>query len=479
MLASEKLLQSINAHRLPARNHSLLSHPLFSKPSRTILCFVALAMTLYLLPGLQRWRLLLPANAVSVLSKSSPPTIPSSVVQQSDAVAPAEARPGEIEDPSGKAMNHFFAALQKTESGTGRVIISHYGDSPITGDGITSTVRRRLQLRFGDAGHGFVLTARPWGWYNHLGVKHNASGWESDPMFISRGDHLFGFGGASFTASAAGATASFSTADEGEVGRTVSSFDIYFLAQPGGGDFDVAVDGAQSSRVSTRSDAVRSGFHQVNVPAGAHTLAIKTVGNGEVRMFGVVLENGSRGVQYDSLGDNGAFVGLLADYLNEAHWTEQLRHRHPDLVIINYGTNESEFENWPMDKYERDTKEVIRRLRAALPDASILFVSPMDRGLRGKGGAIITRPMIPKLVAAQRRFAAENGCAFFDTFTAMGGEGTVAKWREARPRLMGGDFTHPTWEGSEIVGSLIHDAIIRAYDNYKQQPVTKKSPLAE
>ncbi len=479
MLASEKLLQSISAHRLPARNHSLLSHPLFSKPSRTILCFVALAMTPYLLPGLQRWRLLLPANAISVLSTSPQPATNSSAAQQSNVVVPAEARPGEIEDPSGQAMDHFFTALRKTENGTGRVIISHYGDSPITGDGITSTVRRRLQLRFGDAGHGFVLTARPWGWYNHIGVKHDASGWESDPMFISRGDHLFGFGGASFTTNAAGAVATFSTADEGEVGRTASSFDLYFLAQPGGGDFDVAVDGAQSSRVATRSDAVRSGFHQVTAAAGAHTLTIRTVGNGEVRMFGVALENGSRGVQYDSLGDNGAFVGLLADDMNESHWTEQLRHRQPDLIILNYGTNESEYENWPMDKYERDTKEVIRRIRAALPEASILFVSPMDRGIRGKGGAIITRPTIPKLVAAQRRFAAENGCAFFDTFTAMGGAGTVAKWREARPRLMGGDFTHPTWEGSEIVGSLIHDAIIRAYDKYQQPAVAKKTPLAE
>src|SRR5438046_2487853 len=186
-----------------------------------------------------------------------------------------------------------------------------------------------------------------------------------------------------------------------------------------------------------------------------------------VRMFGVVLESGSRGIQYDSLGDNGAFVGLLADYMNESHWTEQLRHRRPDLVILNYGTNESEYENWPMDKYEKDTKEIIRRIRAALPEASILFVSPMDRGIRGKGGSIITRPTIPKLVAAQRRFAAENGCAFFDTFTAMGGEGTVARWREARPRLMGGDFTHPTWDGSEIVGPLTHDALISPSEKHK------------
>ena len=32
---------------------------------------------------------------------------------------------------------------------------------------------------------------------------------------------------------------------------------------------------------------------------------------------------------------------------------------------------------------------------------------------------------------------------------------------------MGGDFTHPTAQGAEIVGTLIYDAIMRAYEEYK------------
>jgi hypothetical protein len=122
-----------------------------------------------------------------------------------------------------------------------------------------------------------------------------------------------------------------------------------------------------------------------------------------------------------------------------------------------------------MDQYERDTKEAIRRIRAALPDVSIMLAGPMDRGARGAGGTIITRPMILKLVSYQRRIAAKTGCAFFDTFTAMGGEGTVARWYEARPKLMGGDLTHPTAQGAEIVGTLIYEAMIDAYEEYKQK----------
>ena len=198
-------------------------------------------------------------------------------------------------------------------------------------------------------------------------------------------------------------------------------------------------------------------------------MTIRTAGNGEVRLFGVALETNRRGVQYDSLGVNGAFIGLLAHYIDEQHWAEQLRHRRPDLVIIGYGANESQFERLPMDQYERDTKEVIRRIRQALPDASIMFVGPMDRGMRGPGGGIITRPMIPRLIAYQRRIAGETGCAFFDTYSAMGGEGTVARWHESKPKLMGGDLTHPTAQGAEIVGALIFDAIVKAYEEYKDK----------
>lgn len=438
---------------------------IFSKTARTVALFSLLAALPYTMPALSRYRIVnLQTGEASVSDLSEPQT----VERAGEAETKSRMIPGEIEDATGRALDNFFAALLKTEIESGQTRISHYGDSPITNDGITSTVRRKLQLKFGDGGHGFILATKPWAWYQHAGVAHEAAGgWATDPMFISRGDHLYGLGGATAKTDAADATAVWATASEGEVGRAVSSFDIYYLAQPSGGDFELEVDDKHYGRVSTASDQIRSGFHRVEVDKDAHRLILRTAGNGEVRLFGAALENAGRGIQYDSLGVNGAFIGLLAHYLDEQHWAEQLRHRRPDLVIIGYGANESQFERLPMDQYERDAKEVIRRIRAALPAASIMFIGPMDRGMRGPGGGIITRPMIPRLIAYQRRIAAETGCAFFDTYTAMGGEGTVARWHEARPKLMGGDLTHPTAQGAERVGALIFDAIIKAYEEYK------------
>jgi lysophospholipase L1-like esterase len=472
--------QTDNRVAASVRNHALLG-----KTARTLMLFVSLVALPYAVPSLGRYRVLVPSGLLHAFGTHANQTnapqvdVSGDVVQAADfrqddgaqknpSAVKVSVKPGEIEDPSGQALDHFFAALLKNETEGGQTRICHYGDSPITNDGITSTVRRKLQQRFGDAGHGFILIDKPWGWYGHIGVNQDASrGWSSDPMAISHGEHFYGLGGVSFTAEAAGVTATFGTAETGDTGRSVSAFDIYFLARPGGGDFDVLVDGNPIERVATASDVLKSGFHRVNVAEGAHTMTVQMVGNGPVQMFGVTLESAHRGVAYDSLGVNGAYIGLLAHYLDADHWAEQLRHRQPDLVIIGYGTNESQFERLPMDAYEQDTREAIRRIRAALPQVAIMLIGPMDRGARGPGGSIITRPMIPKLVSYQRRLAAETGCAFFDTYTAMGGEGTVAQWFEARPRLMGGDFTHPTAQGAEIVGSLIYDAIINAYEEHK------------
>ena len=68
----------------------------------------------------------------------------------------------EIEDPEGKALAPFYEKLKRVALAEDKTIarIAHYGDSTIAADGITQTLRRRLQGKYGDAGHGYLLMAR-------------------------------------------------------------------------------------------------------------------------------------------------------------------------------------------------------------------------------------------------------------------------------------------------------------------------------
>src|SRR5215813_1926106 len=461
---------------------------LWNKSARTIL-LVALVATLPLfIPPLghnlslkgQSYRELLP-NVRELITfrqhSASAVTLPttSNTTEQVAAPEPANGACADqlIEDPD-RAMDLFDAALARTEArGPGAITrISHYGDSPITNDGITGTVRELLQEKFGDSGHGFILVDRPWDWYGHQAITFSSGGgWVSGSLMNPHTrDGEFGLGGVAFFADGPGMYARFEPAHAGATGKKFSHLEVYYLAQPGGGQFSVSVDDSQTQVVSTGSEQTKSEFCEIKAPEpAAKSFALKTLA-GNVRVFGAVLENDDAGVVYDSLGVNGAFAGLLATAMNEQHWTEQLQHRHPNLVVLNYGTNESEYaSDDQMQRYERELKEVVRRVRTALPTASILIVSPMDRGKRAPGGRVVTLPSIPKIVEMQRRVALETQCAFMNMFEAMGGEGTMARWHEGRKHLVGGDLTHPNGDGAQTVGTLLYMALMESYNAYRER----------
>src|ERR1035441_10633357 len=82
-------------------------------------------------------------------------------------------------------------------------------------------------------------------------------------------------------------------------------------------------------------------------------------------------------------------------------------------------------------------------------------------------GEIATMPTIPRIVAIQRRVAVETDCGFFDTFAAMGGEGTMARWYAAQPRLVSADFIHPYPAGGKLIANVFTREIGAGLDRFK------------
>ncbi|WP_394826014.1 GDSL-type esterase/lipase family protein [Pendulispora albinea] len=377
-----------------------------------------------------------------------------------------------VEDPTGRALDAFYAQLARTErkerpGGSAAITrVLHYGDSVITSDLISGTMRRRFQDRFGDAGHGFVLTANPWEWYFHNDVVHAASeGWN-----ISRitgpfsGDHIYGLGGVSFHTAGA-ATATFGTPAKGDYGRKVSRFDVYYLEQPGGGDIDLAVAGSETETFSTRGASKASRVYTKQVPDGAATLTLRTRGNGDARVFGVALERDEPGVVYDALGANGARARLW-DQMDGAHWADQMALRKPALIILQYGTNESEDGGIQVDAYVQKLGALIDKVKTGAPGASVMVASPLDRAEKTESGGFRTRKIIVQLVDLQRKTALEHQVAFFNTYEAMGGSGAMGRWVHANPQLGSWDLTHPTPAGGEMVGNLMFKALMAGYTAY-------------
>jgi len=366
-----------------------------------------------------------------------------------------ERAPQNLADPH-KTLDHFYQAL--LEGRTVRVL--HYGDSPTTGDLITADARALFQKQFGDGGAGFVLIAKPWAWYYHRGVEMDASKWSIDVAGDTQiKDGLHGLGGASFQ-STGGAVANF-TVKDGE--RTA---EVAFLKQPEGGTFSFEAEGVPLGTVDTASDERQPGWISFELPPGSKKFAVRAV-NGKVRLYGVEFTKAKSGVLYSSLGVNGANITLLSHAFNGAHWAAQLHHYRPDLVVLAYGTNESGFPKFVDTTWGGELKAAVRRVQAALPQTSVLLMSPMDRGERNGRGEIETIAALPRLVKIEARVAEETGVAFFNTFQAMGGAGTMARWYAAEPRLVGADYIHPMPAGARIVGELLYGALRDGYNEYK------------
>jgi lysophospholipase L1-like esterase len=375
-----------------------------------------------------------------------------------------------IQDPS-QNLDRFYEALARTERGEPGAVtrILHYGDSPATADQITADARALMQKRFGDAGHGFCLIAKPWGWYAHRGVEVRGEGWVIDPANQSSvHDGRFGLGGVTFRGGP-GARSRIDLRDP-----THSRVEIACLTRPDGGAFAVSVNGQELGVVETGAASVESTWTAFALPERTRQIEIKPV-RGEVRLFGASFEKPAPGVVYHSLGVNGAYVSLLARIFDGRHWAAQLQHYQPDLVVVNYGTNESVFPAFVDHAFAKEIRAIVTRLREAVPTASILIMSPMDRGQRGPDGEIGSVPVMTRLVAIQEAVALDTGCAFFNTFQAMGGPGTMGKWYQAEPRLVGADFIHPLPAGAKIVGNLLYRAMINGYNKYQLRRVEEKS----
>jgi lysophospholipase L1-like esterase len=379
-----------------------------------------------------------------------------------------------IDEPSGAfthlieprgSLDAFYHALSRTEAMQAVTRVLHYGDSPVTADSITADVRSLLQERYGDAGHGFLLIAKPWAWYGHRGADVHGSGWRIEPASQSRAkDGIHGLGGVSFRGEA-GASSRIHL----ETAHT--SIEVYFLRQPGGGSLVIKAGEQLVGEVQTDGPDKRPDWASFPLPAETRDVMVG-VQAGSVRIFGTSFEKNVPGVIYNSLGLNGGQVQVVVRYFEQNQWAAQLQHQRPDLVVINYGTNESMFPGYIETYYRGELREVIRRVRKAVPNASVLVMSPMDRGQPGGGTTV---PILPRIVEIQREVAAETGCAFFNTFEAMGGAGTMARWYSMQPRLVSADFMHPLPGGARKVGVLLDRALTSGHERFKSERAPEAS----
>ncbi len=381
--------------------------------------------------------------------------------------APARGTPLEV--PEG-ALDRYFSALAAAEAGEpGRIArVLHFGDSTIAADGITKTVRRRLQGRFGDGGPGFLAVQVDRRWAMRPDVRRDAEGsWKTRTItFGGAGNAYYGLAGTVSTARGA-STSILAGRKVEEERQPLHRVDVFFQVQPDGGTLSVAPEGGGGFSVGTAAGASGDVFRSLDLN-GARSITVATGDDGPVTLYGVALETEGPGVTWETLGVAGAGSGSFFRQ-GDNHLARQVGRRDPDLVVWQIGGNEV---GLPVlsagdgTQYKERYKKAISKALAGAPQASCLVVTPLDQAERYRN-QVRSKPNLDRMIRLQRDAAQELGCAFWDARAAMGGDGAFGRWLGHEPKLAWSDLEHLTGRGLALVGNSLADAIEHAYADWK------------
>jgi lysophospholipase L1-like esterase len=124
--------------------------------------------------------------------------------------------------------------------------------------------------------------------------------------------------------------------------------------------------------------------------------------------------------------------------------------------------------------YEEQLYRQLMLIKQLIPDVIILVVGVSDMARRSNG-VLASYPNIAKVRSAQRQAAFRAGCAFWDTYEAMGGRNSIISWAYANPILATKDFCHFSNTGATLVAELMYRSFSRDFERYM---ATKKEESA-
>ena len=362
---------------------------------------------------------------------------------------------------SPEVLARIGSVMRRGERG-GRVRLSFWGASHTGADLWTGQIRRRLQDRWGDLGHGFVMPAALYRGYRANDVNLcRSGGWRSDWVGRRRGrdDGLLGFSGASVSSDDPEDFGWIQTTETNPHGRRVDRFEVFALAWPDGGTLRVDVDGTSTRTVSTAAPERGLLRASIRLPDGPHRMTLAPAGDGEVRLLGVSAERTGPGALVDAIGIRGRQAKDWLDW-DQGLLGSGISSLSPDVVVLAYGTNEAASTRYTMQEYRADLAAVLTRLRDVVPqDTPCILVGPSDRARKVRGDWSAW-PRTAEVAAVQRELAPTAGCAFWDWQQATGGAGSMVAWRFREPPLAARDGIHHTNAGYELMGDRFLDSLL-------------------
>lgn len=441
---------------------------------------------IYWIDGLSSWK---PSRAIGslIFLKSKSPAVEvvdSAVIQTTESIQKSEERrssrqpesekpaavpaaasekstPGVVGIEGEEHLKHFFQALKQSAQSPVRVL--QYGDSTLAADNITRTIRSRIQAQFGDAGPGFFVAGMDPRWMKRDDVRVTRTGdWDVSTILFGGNQGRYGLGGIVAKSKQPNTISIAGPKPGGSIGQRI---ELYTQTPKREESIKLEVNGT-TPLVPKRDDKNTFTHWVVESPEPIKSLKISVL-EPNLEVYGAVVEN-SRGVTWETT----AVVGVSSISFKQftpAHLAEQTATRRPDLIVLMIGGNETGHGGIfsPGGKvYKESFVGALRTIRQGSPKSACLVMSPLDQGEQNDDGNVSSKKSVSRMVQLQKEVALEEGCAFWNSWKFMGGEGSFVRW--LNQGLAWTDLAHFTAPGLQRIGNGFADALLNSYKKFEE-----------
>lgn len=349
----------------------------------------------------------------------------------------------------------FKAKVQRLlNDKTGVVTITQLGDSHTAADFFTGSFRELIQKRLGNAGIGWITPTAI------KGQRHAIAKWQTQQWdVISSRTEMnpdFGLGGYIAKPKRNGAmiqVSSYKTDEHHDL------WDVRMMVKSNAvTPMTLKNREGQVHLIDQAQVALNNQWRAMNAIT---TLPFSIIADEQMSLGGLWLQKHDQsGVIVSAIGTNGAQLSIWEKW--SSAWLAELKMSQSDLVILEYGTNESFNENLDEKIYRKTLVSSIRTVRKQLPHAVILLISPPDTMMKGqKTGSCVERmpPAYAKVKSVQLAVAKSEKVLFWDWQKAMGGRCNIAKWHSEG--LASADLVHLTPLGYEISAEMFYKSLMK------------------
>ena len=361
--------------------------------------------------------------------------------------------------PEGRPSVADFARMMQEASRTRVVRIAFFGDSYIEGDIITADIREQLQERYGGEGVGFVAMGNPLA-ISRPTIAHTFEGWQNYNLIYKKKspeelqDKFFVSGTVSIPKEGAQAAAHYKGA---RFRKHIGQWSRARLIFINGSEsvIDIAVNDSIKKQFRPDSSAQ---VQQINLSGNGMRSLDVTVGEGNGFVgYGVVLD-GARGVAVDnySIRSNSGIAFFGTDRNINTQIGRMLGY---DLIVLQWGLNAMDPEVTNYDNYGTSLRRVVNYVKSCFPQSAIVMMGVGDRGTQ-QDGEFVTMEAVGAMIAVQKAVAKECGVAFWNTFEAMGGAGSIAGFVEKQWAAK--DYMHMSYGGGRYIATRFVQALLDA-----------------